>query len=109
MAVWMLNALVPPEGGGTMVVWPPMGLDQPKALSVAKAAAKEAAAAGRCLIGHPQTAALLGVAPSRGEAKPTAGDVAYVVRLRRRAAAPGDVDVTPGDLEMLVVHYKPLP
>jgi len=91
-----------------MVVRAPEGLDDPAALEAARELAARAAAEGRCFVGHPATAALLGVAPCRGEARPKPGDAATVIRLRRRAAVPGDVEVTPADLEMIDVFYLPL-
>jgi hypothetical protein len=84
-------------------------MDDPELLELVRAKAKEAEKEGMCLIGHPATAALLGVKPSRGEATPEPGDVAYVIRLRRRRAdLMGDVqDVKPRDLELIVVEYRP--
>ncbi|MEM1691568.1 MAG: hypothetical protein QXK45_02765 [Thermofilaceae archaeon] len=68
--------------------------------------ARTAAAVGASsFVGHPATAALLGVAVNRGEYVPAPGDVAYVLRLRRRLQAPGDVAVRPEDLEVLRVKY----
>lgn len=69
--------------------------------------ARTAAAVGASsFVGHPGTAALLGVAVNRGEYVPAPGDVAYVLRLRRRLQAPGDVvEVSPEDLEVLRVKY----
>lgn len=64
-----------------------------------------ATAGASSFIGHPATAALLGVSPNRGEYVPEAGDVAYVVRLRRRSQTSGDVDARPEDLEVLRIRY----
>lgn len=62
--------------------------------------------ASSSFIGHPGTAALLGVAVNRGEYTPEAGDVAYVIRLKRRPQVSGDVaEVGPEDLEVLRVRY----
>ncbi len=106
---WILNALVPPVGAGTILVNRPLPLDDPELLELVREKAKEAEKEGRCLIGHPATAALLGVKPSRGEATPVPGDVAYVIRLRRRRADPtSDIqDVEPKDLELRFVEYRP--
>lgn len=64
------------------------------------------AAGASSFVGHPATASLLGVPVSRGEYVPEAGDVAFVVRLKRRLQNPGDVgEVRPEDLEVLRVVY----
>lgn len=68
---------------------------------------RAAVAAGAAnYVGHPATAALLGLQPNRAEYVPEAGDVAFVLRLKRRLQNPGDVaDVRPEDLEVLRVVY----
>jgi hypothetical protein len=64
-------------------------------------------------IGHESTARLLSellgveVPVSRGEFTPERGDVAVVVRLKRRLASPKDVkEITIDDVEFYVVNYE---
>jgi len=97
MRRYLLNALVPARG--TMRVFGPVQLTEDLAQRIGRWA-------DASYIGHPATAALLGVAPSRGEAAPQAGDAAVVVRLRRRSPQPGaDLQVQPEDLEAWFVLY----
>ncbi|MCS7224947.1 MAG: YddF family protein [Armatimonadetes bacterium] len=93
----VLNALVPPQ-------WRPAVLViEDATVRDVKAALEEGAVS---FIGHPATAALLGVDVNRGEFLPGADDVALVVRLKRRAGTVGDVQVTLDDLEVLKVTYR---
>lgn len=109
----VVNAFIPPFGGmdgyGTTV------------FPVTVSLVKEAIASGaKTFIGHPATAKLLGVEPSRGEAAPEIGEfladnrdgsnVAFVVRLARRQAVSGqEQEVTEADLQCWKVAYGPVP
>jgi hypothetical protein len=98
VAIYLANALVPVEG--VHYIYRLGRLDSPLAAQVVRALA---ARADGSAIGHPSTARLLGVEPSRAELQPEAGDVLVVVRLaRRNPTSGGDVDVTPADLEALL-------
>lgn len=94
--VYILNALIPPVNG--------FGL-----MKVSKATFDEVKEAIRngaeCYIGHPSTAKLFGVNVNRGEAKPEAGDVAYVIRLKVRLPVGQEVEVKETDLDILKVEY----
>lgn len=69
-----------------------------------------AAVGASSFIGHAGTADLLRVPVCRGEYIPAPGDVAYVIRLKRRLQTPGDVlKVSPGDIEVLRVKYAKTP
>ncbi|MEM2120783.1 MAG: hypothetical protein QXR93_06855 [Archaeoglobaceae archaeon] len=97
MATYVLNALIPPASGLGLLKIAPATLDE----------VKQAIAQGaQCFVGHPATARLLNIAPSRGEAKPKEGDIAYVLRLRFRPQQSGaEVEVKEEDLEVLRVEY----
>ncbi len=97
MVVYVLNALIPPVNGSGLLKVSPATI----------AEVRQAIRAGaQCFIGHPATARLLGIAPSRGEAKPQEGDIAFVLRLRFRPAQSGqEVEVKESDLEVLKVEY----
>lgn len=97
MVVYVLNALIPPSSGQGLLKVSPATIAE-----VRKAIAQGAL----CFVGHPATARLLGIAPSRGEAKPQEGDIAFVLRLRFRPAQSGqEVEVREEDLEVLKVEY----
>lgn len=86
-----------------VVIRPGLGLRCYAAtLEEVKAAVAEGASS---YVGHPTTAQLLGVPCTRAEYVPCAGDVAYVVRLKRRQQQPGDVEVGVEDLEFLHLEY----
>jgi hypothetical protein len=59
-------------------------------------------------IGHEETANLLGLSAHRGEARPVAGDVAYVIHLKARLLRPRSHlgVVNPQDFEVLKVRYE---
>ncbi|MEM2030735.1 MAG: DUF1874 domain-containing protein [Archaeoglobaceae archaeon] len=97
MAVYVLNALVPPQSGqGLLKISPATIAEVRQAISQG----------AQCYIGHPATARLLNVAPNRGEAKPKEGDIAFVLRLRFRPQVSGqEVEVKESDLEVLRVEY----
>ncbi|MEM5867529.1 MAG: hypothetical protein QXG39_06385 [Candidatus Aenigmatarchaeota archaeon] len=97
MVVYVLNALIPPTSGLGLLKVSPATVEEVK---------RAIASGAQCYIGHPATARLLNVAPNRGEAKPQAGDVAFVLRLRFRPAQSGqEVEVRESDLEVLRVEY----
>ncbi len=100
-----LNALVPPKPRGLMVV-EEIPFDTVKEIV---SGAKEIVS----FIGHPATAELLSknlgveIPVNRGMFVPERGDVAIVVRLKRRLPmSGGDVDVDVSDLEFLYVEYQ---
>jgi len=95
--IYILNAIVPPKGGQGILKITPASLQE----------VQEAVAMGaKSYIGHPATAAIIGLPPNRGEAKPEAGDVAFVLRLKFRPTQSGvEVEVRPEDLEILRVEY----
>lgn len=96
---YVANALVAPAGGT-------LAVSRPSPLSACLAEARRfARTADASAVGHPATAELLGLAPSRAELTPTDGDIGLVVRLARRASAPGDVAVRPEDLVVQVVLH----
>lgn len=104
MKILVGNALVPPPGKGGMLVSPPYPVEEATSfLSRVRRLGLEVVSA----VGHPATAKLLGLEPSRAELVPEEGDIMLVVRLKRRAASPGDVDVSPEDLEVRLVRYGP--
>jgi hypothetical protein len=100
----LLNAMVLPRKP-MVVVSMPTTIDNVKAIvSVAEKI--------ESYIGHSATAQLLSqllsleVLVNRGEYNPEAGDVAIVVRLKRRLERPEDVkNVTIDDVEFYVVNY----
>lgn len=100
--LYLTNALVPPAGHeGTMIVARLGPLTEPL-LDLIKAVAPRACSA----IGHPSTAALLGVEPSRAMIEPAEGSVAIVVRLATRPTVSGVEVASPaGELEALLVGY----
>jgi hypothetical protein len=100
----LLNAMIP-AGGWALIATRPATIDEAKELA-------RAAERIESYIGHEATAEVLSrmlgvhVPVNRGMYVPSAGDVALVVRLRKRLAAPQDVkDVTEEDLEFLIVNY----
>lgn len=99
---YVLNALVPPRGVGGMLVSPPYSWEEAKSL-VTRLARPRPDVEVVSAVGHPATAELLGVPCSSGEVFPGEGDVALVVRLRRRVR--GDVQAGPEDLEFRLVRY----
>lgn len=104
MRFLLLNALVPPGGVGGMLVSPPYSWEDVRHLVEGLRQRSDVVSA----VGHPATAELLGVPCSRAEVTPEDGDVALVVRLKRRAASPGqDVQAEPEDLEFRLVRYGP--
>jgi hypothetical protein len=103
--VVLLNAVIPPKRP-TLIAISPISAEGAKKI-VAKAKTVES------YIGHEATAKLLSellstsVPVNRGEYAPKAGDVAIVVRLKRRLQTPQDVkEVKPEDLEFYVVSYE---
>jgi len=97
MTKYVLNALIPPEGGEGLMKISRATIDE------VRNAIEEGAL---CYIGHPYTARLLNVIPNRGEAKLKTGDIAYVLRLRFRTERSGqEVVITERDLEVLKVEY----
>jgi len=97
MTKYVLNALIPPEGGEGLMKISRATIDE------VRNAVREGAL---CYIGHPSTARLLNTTPNRGEAKPKTGDIAYVLRLRfRTERSSQEVEVTEKDLEVLRVEY----
>lgn len=104
MRVLVGNALVPPRGAGGMLVGLPFSVEEAvEFLSRVKRLGVEIVAA----VGHQSTARILGFEPSKAELVPEEGDIMLVVRLKRRAATPGDVEVSPEDLECRLVRYGP--
>lgn len=63
-------------------------------------------------IGHPSTARVLtealgvSIEARRAEYKPADKELALVVRLRRRPARPGELEVSLDDLQFLAVYYQ---
>lgn len=97
MRRWLLNAIVPPvEGRGYIRI---VKISEMELMNEIKKGVES-------YIGHPATAKLLGVPVNRGEAKPKAGDVAFVVRLKSRPTQSGaEVEVKFEDLEIYRVDY----
>jgi len=89
----LLNAAVPKAG--TAIVFTQASFEQ----------LKEAVGDGQgwlTYIGHPATAALLGLQPNRGMYDPQPGDWGFIIRLRTRQLQPGDqAEIRPEDLEVL--------
>jgi len=106
MAGYVLDKLVPPEGPGVIVIWGPWRIDDAEELEMARLSAKLGAEAGRCFVGDPAIAAILGVSPCQGEPHPKLWDCADWIRMRPGAVPGGEV--APADLERLIVGYFPL-
>lgn len=103
---YLTNALIPPRGTAGLLVSGPFSWAEVEPLVRRLQGRPDVISA----IGHPATAELLGVPVSRGEVHPGPGDAALVVRLKRRAAAPGeDVQALDPDrdLEFRLVRYGP--
>jgi len=103
--VVLLNAVVPPKKP-TVISIAPLSAEGAKKI-VMKAKAVES------YIGHEATAKLLSelfstsVPVNRAEYTPVVGDIAIVVRLKKRLQAPQDLkSVTLDDLEFYVVNYE---
>ena len=101
----ILNAMVVPRRP-MVIVSSPTDLENVKALV-------NSAERIESYIGHESTAKLLSdllgtsVPVNRGEYIPEKGDIAVVVRLKRRLQAPQDLkDIKPEDLELHVVVYE---
>jgi hypothetical protein len=102
--VILLNALVPPKK--PMVV-----ITMPTNIENAKAILQKARSVAS-YIGHEATAKLLSellsveVPVNRGEYEPRAGDIAIVVRLKKRLQTPQDLkDIKLEDIEFYAVNY----
>jgi hypothetical protein len=100
----LLNAMVLPKKP-MIIVSEPTTLNNVKALiSIAEKV--------ESYIGHESTARLLSellsieVPVNRGEYTPEVGDIAIVVRLKRRLERPGDVSVKLEDIEFYIVSYE---
>jgi len=101
----LLNAMVPASNAHSIIVTRPATIDEARELV-------RAAESIESYIGHEATANLLTsvfgvqVPVNRGMYVPSAGDIALVVRLKKRLASPQqDVNVTENDLEFLIVNY----
>ena len=101
----LLNALVPPEGSGIIIVSPP--LQPEKALELIKNAEEI-----ESYIGHPVTAELLSrktgrnIPVNRGMYKPKDDDQALVIRLKKRLPRTADIsDVSLEDFEFRRILY----
>lgn len=94
--VFVLNALVPPTSGFGIMKVSKADFDEVK---------KAIENGAECYIGHPSTAKLFNVVVNRGEAKPEAGDIAYVIRLKVRLPVGQEVEVKESDVEILKVEY----
>ena len=104
----LLNAVVPPRKPMLITVAPVSIEDVKRILAVAKTAVPI-----ESYIGHESTAQLLSqllsvnIPVNRAEYSPEVGDLAVVVRLKRRLPAPQDVkNITVEDLEFYVVNYE---
>jgi hypothetical protein len=99
----LLNAVVPPKSDGFVSF---RYISTEEAIRLIREA-KEVVS----YVGHPSTAYILSqlsgkdIQVNRGEYIPTSGDVAIVVRLKKRLEKPGEAQVTIGDLEFLLVKY----
>jgi len=101
----LLNAVVTHSEKSAILVTKPISIEEAREL--VKLAEKI-----ESYIGHEATAKVLtellgvNIQANRGEYTPREGDVAIVVRLKRRLEKPEDVkNVKPEDLSILVVHY----
>jgi hypothetical protein len=97
----VVNAIVPPPNGGVISISPPM----PLASVVEVARRFVALAEPNVYVGHQSTALVLGCVAHRDVYTPRPGDVALVVTLAWRPAAPGDVQVGPDDLLVRLAYY----
>ena len=105
--VILLNALVAPRK-------PMIIIAMPVSLEVARGIVKSSESIVS-YVGHEATSRLLSevfgvqVPTNRSEYTPSAGDVAIVVRLKKRLQTPQDVrDVRPEDIEFYIVVYEEL-
>ena len=101
----LLNALVPSSTASSIIVSIPITLDEAKTI-IGKAKAIES------YIGHESTAKLLSelfgvsIPVSRAMYVPRDGDLAIIVRLKKRLEKPEDVkNVKSEDIEFLLVRY----